>query len=417
MLQKCATFTVNSLSEIVDPQLLMFIQRLTQSVRSRKRQLFQNDSEISQIRRMRQLYLLCTIMFCTNSQCSMPLHTLLTEATLCHGGSQELVRILNRLGATASLETSKRLAATVVHERMARGIKPDLVENALSIVSTDNIDILQLHAFVSTTDGTRSWHGTSVQCVQPLPVSAPLHDIEMVPARFQPTSRKHPASSPTASPLPILKLKCRHRTLTEKPSPHTSILIPETGTEQPGVPITDIVELADYLVEAPIGISVSTFNPNPVEKQSLASFQEDIFQCMMLKHAQSSTEQCPLPGLPSLINCISKQSANSEVSNVIYVEILSEKADSKATLMKVVGKLHKTFIVELGQKWLIVVGDAKSFDLLRTIHSEYGAHLGWMLPFTGDWHILLNYQKALMKPYAEAGLTKLVTTEVKLSLH
>lgn len=27
--------------------------------------------------------------------------------------------------------------------------------------------------------------------------------------------------------------------------------------------------------------------------------------------------------------------------------------------------------------------------------------------FPGDWHVLFNYQKALMKPYADAGLASL----------
>lgn len=90
----------------------------------------------------------------------------------------------------------------------------------------------------------------------------------------------------------------------------------------------------------------------------------------------------------------------------MYVKIRSEVVDAKPTLTNVLGKLYKTFIEELGQKWLIVVGDAKVFVLLQEIKSEYGSHLRWLLPFPGDWHILFNYQPALMKPYADAGLSK-----------
>ena len=91
----------------------------------------------------------------------------------------------------------------------------------------------------------------------------------------------------------------------------------------------------------------------------------------------------------------------------MYVEIWSEVADAKPTLMNVLGKLHKTFVAELRQKWLLVVGDAKVFVLLQEIKSEYGNHLKWLLPFPGDWHILFNYQPALMKPYADDGFSKL----------
>lgn len=92
---------------------------------------------------------------------------------------------------------------------------------------------------------------------------------------------------------------------------------------------------------------------------------------------------------------------------MVYVEIRSERADCKATLIMVLAKLNRTFIADFGQKWLIAVGDAKTFDLLQTIRSEYGSHVKWLLPFPGDWHILFNYQKALMKAFADAGLTHL----------
>ena len=35
------------------------------------------------------------------------------------------------------------------------------------------------------------------------------------------------------------------------------------------------------------------------------------------------------------------------------------------------------------------------------------AHLHWLLPFPGDWHIMFNYQKVLMKLYCDAGLKQL----------
>lgn len=62
-----------------------------------------------------------TVLFCTNSQCSMPSHTIMTEATLCHGGSQELVKILSHVGAAASIDTNQRLAMQVVESQRFRG--------------------------------------------------------------------------------------------------------------------------------------------------------------------------------------------------------------------------------------------------------------------------------------------------------
>ena len=150
-------------------------------------------------------------MFNTNTQCSLPFHTLLTEAILCHGGSLELVRVFNRVGAAASIDTNSRLATIVVKERITRGIIPDLIPHTLTIVSIDNIDILQPHALVSCTDAKRSWHGTTAtdvpcQLAQPLPHSSSLTDEEQVRPIH---SRKRPVSSPVASPMPIEKPKRR----------------------------------------------------------------------------------------------------------------------------------------------------------------------------------------------------------------
>lgn len=131
--EKYASFAIEWLYEAVDPQLISFIQQLTQSVRSRRRKLFNTDSEVSIIKRMRQAYLLCTVLFCSNSQCSMPFHNLLIEVILCHGGSQDLVMVLNRVGAVASLETNRRLAAVVVKQRINKGIQSDICHRVLCI--------------------------------------------------------------------------------------------------------------------------------------------------------------------------------------------------------------------------------------------------------------------------------------------
>jgi len=74
--------------------------------------------------------------------CRMPLHIALAEVVLCHGGRLELVRILNRLGATASVDIVNRLATHVVHRRLSEGITSELQPLKLSIVSVDNIDIM-----------------------------------------------------------------------------------------------------------------------------------------------------------------------------------------------------------------------------------------------------------------------------------
>ena len=92
---------------------------------------------------------------------------------------------------------------------------------------------------------------------------------------------------------------------------------------------------------------------------------------------------------------------------MVYVDIVSLPADSKDTVLRVLNKLHTTFIHNLGFRWLIIVGDAKTYDILQSLCRQYGSQIQWLLPFPGDWHILYNYQKVLLKIYGEAGLLQL----------
>ncbi len=52
-------------------------------------------------------------------------------------------------------------------------------------------------------------------------------------------------------------------------------------------------------------------------------------------------------------------------------------------------------------------GDAKLYAVLQSLKFEYWHEYRWLLPMPGDWHLLKNFQIALMKPYFEAGLKEL----------
>ena len=58
----------------------------------------------------------------------------------------------------------------------------------------------------------------------------------------------------------------------------------------------------------------------------------------------------------------------------------------------------------------MVAGDAKLYDTLKSITFEYGDEFTWLICYPGDWHMLANFQKALMKPYLDAGLKELAKT-------
>lgn len=141
----------------------------------------------------------------------------------------------------------------------------------------------------------------------------------------------------------------------------------------------------------------------PEEDEHLDHLHTLIFKYMVIKEAK--TDELELPGLSSFISVAYNDCV--EQSNVVYVDIVSLPADSKDTVLRVLNKLHRIFIVEEGIRWLVVVGDAKTYDILQNLRREYGGQLQWMLPLPGDWHLLYNYQKVLLKIYGDAGLLQL----------
>ena len=74
-----------------------------------------------------------------------------------------------------------------------------------------------------------------------------------------------------------------------------------------------------------------------------------------------------------------------EVWNIIY--LFDQKADDKQTLLTIVNNLYEEFVVKEGHKWVMVEGDAKTYNILQCIKTEYRDEMDWLYIFPGDWHI------------------------------
>ena len=145
----------------IDPDLWESIVLLTQSASEKKK-----GSETHHNKKLRRLYLLCTMLFIADNRCCFPLHTLLADIVDSQGGTALLIKILNRFGVCSSIETLNRFIQYRVNQQSElEGLNPD----GFMIISADNIDFLHSYARVFSGNQVSSTHVTSIQTVQPLP--------------------------------------------------------------------------------------------------------------------------------------------------------------------------------------------------------------------------------------------------------
>ena len=85
------------------------------------------------------------------------------------------------------------------------------------------------------------------------------------------------------------------------------------------------------------------------------------------------------------------------------MELLDENADSEETMAQVAEILTEK-VKSVSQKWVILVGDGKTYEHLQRVKRLYGSTLEKLLIFPGDWHVLKNFQPVLMKAYYHVGL-------------
>ena len=79
------------------------------------------------------------IMFSIDDECSVLMHTLMTDLIESQGGSSVLIKILNRLGVCSSADTLARFIQhkrTISEQHQFRHLSND----AFTVVSADNLD-------------------------------------------------------------------------------------------------------------------------------------------------------------------------------------------------------------------------------------------------------------------------------------
>ena len=360
-------------------------------------------------------------MFCVDDCCSFPLHILTTDLVHSQGGTAQLIRILNRLGVCVSLDTLSRFIQSKVEIRDGRHpCESFFTSNAFTVVSVDNIDFLHSYAQIFNGKQVSSWHGTSVQVVQPYPSLDVIHSSgagsiaeepvgqnnndnlpQFTPA---PSSRKRiERSSPLPSPLKLTqspKAKHQRRARTE---------VEKHKDENDQVQAHSISHFDMHVVpqQSLKEKSLKDFMLNQDECEALAELQHDLFAYMIQKIAVSKqcTKEKNMMNIQDYFTLI--RVTHTEKSKFAYLDVINAVADSKDTILMLLNDLYTKFIKEKGKEYLVIEGDQKLYETIQSLKAEYGQALSWVICIPGDWHMLKNFQNAIMKPYFEAGLKAL----------
>ncbi len=424
----------------IAPELWDHVTVLTQSVNERKgrKAATSCDTHASHLKRVRRAYLLSLILFITNSECNFPFHVLLADAVEASGGSTELITILNRLGIVASIDTLKRVILSVSQDRVSQGIQTLLVPDVFTVASVDNVDFLQSHAAVYSGSQHRSCHFTSIQLVQPLPVTSQSIPPQSVPhhdSSSSPSSRRRLFDISNQSiRAPLLSTNPTRKQCTllgcKRPERHSPICSPQSSTRSPqckkarartfpesnkmtGRTDSEVMITLEKPASsrnrrsAISGVTFTSFLENSSEKQVAEKIKKLLFNYNFLKEACSSSNNRVVDAKTFSGMSSFSSMPQSQPSNIVYLPIVDMHADTTEAMVAVVSKLYKEYGIGVTSEHLVVVGDQKTYAHLQEVKNAYGSDLNWLIPFIGDWHLLHNFHSVLMKIYYEAGLKDL----------
>ncbi len=386
----------------LDPDVWQAICLLTQPLSARA------IRATSHVRKTTRFFCTCLLMFATNCHSTLPMHTFVTDVIETCGGNNRLIRFLNRLGVCASTDTHARYVQYRIKKSLKEGAMSGCPQDAFTLASVDNIDYVHSYARVYCGKQQSSWHGTTVQIVQPQPTV--LIDREaMTQTRAEttassdthlPTEPQSPAPAPPEVRL-SKRLYSTRSPLTKPRSPNRHSPVPKrqrrmrTGTEgacmsqtstQP-ITQTDFNRQDEPLNQQPSTVTVNDFKLQTNETKATQELSE-IASKYILQRVANSTNSTVLIDFQTYFTLYNDlQSPERPRTNIIYYQVIDQKCDNKETLMNVINSLYAEFIKTNQKKWIILEGDQDTYNRLQLLKTEYGNDLSWMIPMPGDWHI------------------------------
>ena len=397
-------FSTNPLSFSIEEELqntnqllVEFVDRITATVREIRHQTLRKESKASkQLKNVRMYNVLSLLQFCTNPNQPLLFHDLLADAVEMCGGSRELLKILNKLGCTSSPDTHDQFVAHHAAEQRKRYLWDDLSPSAFTIASVDNFDMLQSYSAVYCGNQHRSYHGTTVQIVQP--------------------SSNNNICQQASTSVPDVSPDLLHGASINSPDIqfHSSDISDKTGPKPKRQRTVEVRNLTSSLTSAdassnlyPMLLTMADFEESKEEADEQLLLSRELFSYILLKYTTHHDQDfhCTL----SEMRCFLNDKGNDAVqpSQIHYMELINENPDSDDTMCIVAEDLLEKFDTEEQKGWVVLVGDGKTYQHLMNIKRQYGKALEKLIIFPGDWHILKNFQPILIKVYYNAGLREL----------
>lgn len=130
-----------------------------------------------------------------------------------------------------------------------------------------------------------------------------------------------------------------------------------------------------------------------------------VFSYLIQKHCLTNSEHTLKPFREFCLPTPA-QLADHNQSLIYYMDLMDENADSDETMAEVAEMISDKITASGSgvQKYVLLVGDGKTYEHLCKVKRLYGSALSNVLLFPGDWHILKNFQPVLLKAYYHAGL-------------